>query len=1056
MMAMPPKRYRGMMPTYLNPEPNHSEIDMLNQQLNILPDLNVVTSEEEVKHLQSRKPRPLHVRSEEEEFFYPWKRQRIEMPPIKLNLPPWNDVSRLPSLRTLPANFSVEKKAPVQAKSFDEEVSSYPRGRCVQTSTVPVSFGVVADKVSGKTLSGCSDITKLDSPLDDDKQHVQGLGASNNVKPARGNVTTVYSFEDLFSSKKETQAVEKPLKLGSGVDVVEHEPMKCDDEQSKCEVNADDTMSLQRPLKHDAKLGFGVDVVEPMKCDEQTKCEVNAADTASLEKRNKRDVSLVERFTEEEIKLHIKSLKEGSIQGGISEMCDLNKEEACQLCCDGVLMFPALPIYCSICTFRIKEKSFYYVPEEKISDAQHQICNPCYNRSRTKFTLLDVSITKAKMLKKNNADNQNIEEWVCCGSCGKWQHQICGLYNVHKDEDKTADYICPYCLLEERKSINKTGFISDNSDLGAKDLPETILSSFIEKRLFRRLKEERLQTAKATGKSINDVSEAEDLTLRVVFSADKSSHVNKAFADLLHKENYPSEFPYRSKAILLFQKIEGVDVCIFALFVQEFGSECSLPNQRSVYIVYLDSVKYFRPERVTSSGEALRTFVYHEILIGYLEYCKLRGFTTGYIWACPPPKGEDYIMYSHPETQQIPNTKKLRQWYVSLLDKAAEQRVATNVTNLYDRFFVSTEESSTCNISAARLPYLEGSFWSCNAELLVQEIEREGNKELEKKFKSLSRRALKGTKSKDGVDVDDAKNILLIQKLDKMIHKNKEDFMVVELNYSCSRCSKAILSGSRWFCEKCKNLQLCERCHEAEQEVPWEHTHTMNGKEKHPLSKAEVNAIPSTTEDNDLIIENSMFESRQAFLGFSQKHNYNFDVLRRAKHSSMMILHHLHTSNKKPHHCSENSSQLTCTDCKKDVSTTIFFPCLICLDFRLCNGCYDKNKILRLLHLFPTSPSANGTPPRTVPVLGIVNALFHAHACQTTATEACSYPKCSQARVLFKHRSLCKINERGSCSLCNNFWKILRIHAYHCQDPNCPIPRCRDLKANFHRNSLRI
>ncbi|KAL0801020.1 hypothetical protein Bca101_056196 [Brassica carinata] len=680
-------------------------------------------------------------------------------------------------------------------------------------------------------------------------------------------------------------------------------------------------------LMDDETPGSGVEVAEPMEStDEQTKREdgeANNADTAvPPEKPKKRDVSLVERFTEEEIKMHLKSLHEGSVE--------LKDIETCQLCGEGQLLLPAPPLYCSLCNGRIEDKSSYYTPEETISGAQHQICSPCYDRCRRKKITLS--------------------GWVACESCGKWQHQICGLYNLDKDIDKTSDYICPYCLLEERRSNDNMG-VHDNTDLEAKDLPETILSDFIERRLTRRLKEERHQTAEATGKSIDDVSVPDDLTLRVVFSADKSSQVNKTFADFLRNEHYPSEFPYRSK------KVDGVDVCIFALFVQEFGSECSQPNKRSVYIGYLDSVKYFRPERVTFSGEALRTFVFHEILIGYLEYCKFRGFTTSYIWACPPLKGQDYIMYSHPKTQQTPNVQKLRQWYKSMLDKAKEQRVVTNDTNLYNRFF-----DSTCCSTAALLPYFEGSFWSSHAERLSQEIESE----VKSIVKSLSRRALKGSKSEDA---DDTKNVLLMHELGKLISHQKEDLIVVDLNYTCTRCSELILSGLRWFCMKCKNLQLCERCHDLEEELPGEHPHTMNGEEKHSLSQVMMN-IPSTTEDNDVVLgNNNTFESRQTFLSFCQKHNYSFDTLRRAKYSSMMILHHLHTSNKL-HHSQISSGGLlqvvTCTACHKDVSTTIYYTSLCCSSYRACTSCYNNRKFLRLLHLFPVIPAIQGIPPRPV------------------------------------------------------------------------------------------
>lgn len=79
------------------------------------------------------------------------------------------------------------------------------------------------------------------------------------------------------------------------------------------------------------------------------------------------------------------------------------------------------------------------------------------------------------------------------------------------------------------------------------------------------------------------------------------------------------EFPYRAKALFAYEVIDGMDVCFFGMHVQEYGSDSPTPNTRRVYLAYLDSVHFFKPRQY-------RTAVYHEILLGYLDYVKQLGY----------------------------------------------------------------------------------------------------------------------------------------------------------------------------------------------------------------------------------------------------------------------------------------------------------------------------------------------------------------------------------------------------------------------------------------------
>ncbi|XP_022923300.1 histone acetyltransferase HAC1-like isoform X2 [Cucurbita moschata] len=791
---------------------------------------------------------------------------------------------------------------------------------------------------------------------------------------------------------------------------------------------------------------------EPSVQDPSTHVTEHAAATKSGKPKIK-GVSLTELFTPEQVRDHIISLRQWV--GQSKSKAEKNQameqsmsENSCQLCAVEKLTFEPPPIYCTPCGARIKRNAMYHTVGA--GDTRHYFCIPCYNDARGDAIVVDgTAIPKSRLEKKKN-DEETEEWWVQCDKCEAWQHQICALFNGRRNDGGQAEYTCPNCYIQEIERGERIP-LPQSAVLGAKDLPRTILSDHIEQRLVRRLKHERLERARIQGKSYDEVPGADGLVIRVVSSVDKKLEVKQRFLEIFQEENYPFEFPYKSKAVLLFQKIEGVEVCLFGMYVQEFGSECQFPNQRRVYLSYLDSVKYFRPEIKTYNGEALRTFVYHEILIGYLEYCKKRGFTSCYIWACPPLKGEDYILYCHPEIQKTPKSDKLREWYLSMLRKAAKENIVVDLTNLYDHFFVSTGECKA-KVTAARLPYFDGDYWPGAAEDLIYQLrqEEDGRKQNKKGMtkKTITKRALKASGQSD-LSGNASKDLLLMHKLGETISPMKEDFIMVHLQHACSHCCILMVSGSRWVCNQCKNFQLCDKCYEAEQKREEREKHPINQREKHSLYPDEIGDVPVDTKDKDEILESEFFDTRQAFLSLCQGNHYQYDTLRRAKHSSMMVLYHLHNP-------TAPAFVTTCNICHLDIETGQGWRCEVCPDYDVCNSCYQKDGGIDHPHKLTNHPSmvdrdAQNKEARQLRVMQLrkmLDLLVHASQCRSAH---CQYPNCRKVKGLFRHGIQCKTRASGGCVLCKKMWYLLQLHARACKESQCHVPRCRDLKEHLRR-----
>lgn len=247
------------------------------------------------------------------------------------------------------------------------------------------------------------------------------------------------------------------------------------------------------------------------------------------------------------------------------------------------------------------------------------------------------------------------------------QHEICEMF---VDEITTKHFVCRFCS-------KKKGHLYEN--LRAKYLPQSKLSEFLENWLNQFVATKNIAP----------------ITIRVLSDSVKSVYIKPGMKQIFSAS---IQFPYRSKVIFAFQEIDGYNVCFFALYTQEYGTDCAAPNTGRINIAYIDSVKHFQPSN-------FRTEIYHEILLAYLDYTKNLGFIKAHIWAASPCAGDEYIFHSRPLSQINLSQVNLKGWYKKLLEKGIEKRVLLKFNNLCDQT-KHEKISLTKNV-----PYFAGDFW---------------------------------------------------------------------------------------------------------------------------------------------------------------------------------------------------------------------------------------------------------------------------------------------------------------------------------------------------------
>jgi len=615
-----------------------------------------------------------------------------------------------------------------------------------------------------------------------------------------------------------------------------------------------------------------------------------------------------------------------------------------------------------------------------------------------------VEVKKSLFVQMKN-DHEEPEQYAECTECGRKWHQICALHM----EQIFCKFVCDTCLREKKALAKK-----DNRYTSSK-LQRSQLGDFLENRVNDFLKHS------AGG------DKAGRVTIRILSSVDKICEVKQNIKARFDGE-ITETFPFKTKAIFAFEEIDGTDVVFFGMHVQEYGSECAPPNTRRVYISYLDSVFFFRPKE-------LRTAVYHEILIGYLDYVKRMGYQWAHIWACPPSEGDDYIFHCHPPEQKVPKPKRLQEWYRKMLDKGVIERVVIDYKDIHKD---AIENGMKTPLD---IPYFEGDFWPNVLEECIKESEQEEEKRRKEEAEAAMAAANEdfstcgediyesNESSKDNSNANGKKKNMTSQQKKKNIkNKMSQRKSVKKVGSSSTDLMTKILSTM----EKHKEVFFVIRLLDSKQ-------------------VAQMGSIV----DRDPLISCDLMNGRDEFLNFARDKHHEFSTLRRAKYSTMALLYELHNQ-------ASEKFTYTCNKCKSQMETR--YHCTVCEDFDLCVTCFEtrgghEHRMERLVGPSPqeadSSNDANkqnqqdfkgdksNMKPQKAHIEIYLKTFMHAINCRNAN---CTYAKCSQFKRIVQHSKQCPKIKNSQCDFCRQLLALCIYHAKSCKEDQCTVPFCCQIK----------